>query len=75
MKAPPVAKFNCQSCGTMTASKVSETRGARRLRRCLNCGQAYVTIEVLAIPRREPHVRLTSRPPLTQAKRNADPSW
>lgn len=54
MAREAAAKFRCPTCGYMTASRVVETRGARRRRRCSECGDTYPTIETLAPRGRRP---------------------
>lgn len=40
--------MNCPHCGVDGGAKVLETRGAYRRRRCLACGETFVTLETVA---------------------------
>lgn len=50
-------KFFCRACGHDTVSRVLETRGVRRRRVCVDCGETFPTLEVLAPRRAEPRHR------------------
>lgn len=54
-------KFFCDVCGHHTASRVLETRGCRRRRECLVCGDTYPTKEIRAKRGRPPRHRAPSR--------------
>jgi transcriptional regulator NrdR family protein len=55
-----VPKFYCIVCGHETVARVLETRGIRRRRECVECGDTYPTLEVLA-PRRKPPRHVSRR--------------
>lgn len=54
MRRDAVPKFYCIVCQRETVARVLETRGVRRRRECVECGDTYPTLEVLAPRRRAP---------------------
>lgn len=55
------AKFICPTCGDLTVSRVLDTRGHRRRRKCLECGDTFATLEVLAKRGKKPRHRPPSK--------------